>query len=568
MNATLRRKFRLLAVSGILGMTSLAIFAPRMAAQEKAAVAPAPSTKAVSAEVAADPVLKAMREELDRSKSQLKMDNVAAPYYIEYRIADVEEWTAESAFGSLRQDQQIHARSARVVVRVGDYKLDSYYGPGLGIVDYAPLDNDPIAIRRELWLATDAAYKAANEALASKKALLSQYTADQPFDDFAKATPLEYVGPLAKLDFTPAPWKETIEKATDLYRTNLKIQAVNGFLRFRAVNEYFVNTEGTSTRQGYTVYTMQIGAETQSTDGMKVGRTPFFVERTANELPSPAKFLADAGKTLATLQALADAPMVEEDYRGPVLFSNDAASDVFEQLVAQNVLGIRPKPGESARTTGEYSSNYKGRVLPTFISVTDDPTLKTFDGRQLVGSYEIDQEGVKASAVPLITDGILVDYLIGRMPIRDFPASNGHGRAAPGQAPSPNIGNFFVKIKDPVTKDELKKKLIEMCKQQGKPYGYYVETMAGDNPRLLYRIYVSDGHDELVRGAVFNELDTRTLRNNLIAAGSDPLVSNRGGSVPTTIICPSVLFDELEVKRTDRKNAKLPEYPSPELTTH
>jgi TldD protein len=550
----------------ILGLATVVSIAPGVAAQEKPAAVP--STKAVSAEVAADPLLKAMREELDRSKSHLKMDNVAAPYYIEYRIADVEEWTAEAAFGSLRQDQQIHARSARVVVRVGDYKLDSYYGPGLGIVDYAPLDNDPIAIRRELWLATDAAYKAANEALASKKALLSQYTADQPFDDFAKATPLEYVGPLAKLDFSAAPWKETIEKATNLYRTNLKIQSLNGFLRFRAVNEYFVNTEGTSTRQGYTIYTMQIGAETQSADGMKVGRTPFFVERTANELPSQAKFLADAGKTLATLQALADAPMVEEDYRGPVLFSNDAASDVFEQLVAQNILGIRPKPGESARTTGEYSSNYKGRVLPTFISVTDDPTVKIFDGRQLVGSYEIDQEGVKASAVPLITDGILVDYLIGRMPIRDFPASNGHGRAAPGQPPSPNIGNFFVKIKDPVTKDELKKKLIEMCKQQGKPYGYYVETMAGDNPRLLYRVYVSDGHEELVRGAVFNELDTRTLRNNLIAAGSDPLVSNRGGNVPTTVICPSVLFDELEVKRTDRKNAKLPEYPSPELTTH
>jgi TldD protein len=550
----------------ILGLATVVSIAPGVAAQEKPPAVP--STKAVSAEVGADPLLKAMREELDRSKSQLKMDNVAAPYYIEYRIADVEEWTAEAAFGSLRQDQQIHARSARVVVRVGDYKLDSYYGPGLGVVDYAPLDNDPIAIRRELWLATDAAYKAANEALASKKALLSQYTADQPFDDFAKATPLEYVGPLAKLDFSAAPWKETIEKATNLYRTNLKIQSLNGFLRFRAVNEYFVNTEGTSTRQGYTIYTMQIGAETQSADGMKVGRTPFFVERTANELPSQAKFLADAGKTLATLQALADAPMVEEDYRGPVLFSNDAASDVFEQLVAQNILGIRPKPGESARTTGEYSSNYKGRVLPTFISVTDDPTVKIFDGRQLVGSYEIDQEGVKASAVPLITDGILVDYLIGRMPIRDFPASNGHGRAAPGQPPSPNIGNFFVKIKDPVAKDELKKKLIEMCKQQGKPYGYYVETMAGDNPRLLYRVYVSDGHEELVRGAVFNELDTRTLRNNLIAAGSDPLVSNRGGNVPTTVICPSVLFDELEVKRTDRKNAKLPEYPSPGLTTH
>jgi TldD protein len=539
-------------------------FGLRAAGQEKAALTPV----SVSATVAADPVLKAMREELDRSKAQLKMDKVAAPYYIEYRISDVEEWDLEAAFGALRQDQKIHGRTARVVVRVGDYKQDSYYGPGMGVVDFAPLDNDPVAIRRELWLATDAAYKAATEALASKKALLSQYTADQPFDDFAKAEPLEFVAPLAKLDFSPDPWKETLQKATNLYRTNLTIQSVNGFLRFRALNEYYVNTEGTSTRQGSGLYSIQIGAETQASDGMKVGRTPFFAESSANELPSQAKFLADAEKALATLQALSEAPMVEEDYRGPVLFSNDAASDIFESLVGENVLGIRPKPGESARTAGEYSSNYKGRVLPTFISVVDDPTLKIFDGRKLVGSYEIDQEGVKASAVPLVSDGILVNYLLSRTPIRDFPESNGHGRAAPGQPPLPSIGNFVVKIKEPISKDELKKKLIEMCKQQDKPYGYYVGTMAGENPRLLYRIYVSDGHEELVRGAVFNELDTRTLRNNLVAAGNDPLVSNRAGNVPTTIICPSVLFDELEVKRTDRKNAKLPEYPSPDLATH
>src|SRR5271156_923858 len=137
----------------ILGLATVVSIAPGVAAQEKPAAVPA--TKAVSAEVAADPLLKAMREELDRSKSQLKMDNVAAPYYIEYRIADVQAGTAETAFGSLRQDQSIHARNARVVGRVGDYKLDSYYGPGLGVGDYAPLDSDPVAIRRELWLATD-----------------------------------------------------------------------------------------------------------------------------------------------------------------------------------------------------------------------------------------------------------------------------------------------------------------------------------------------------------------------------------------------------------------------------
>ena len=133
-----------------------------------------PDAPKISTAVDSDPILKAMREELDRSKLHLKMDNVAAPYYIEYRLSDVHQYDAEAVFGALRQDQHVHARTVRVVVRVGDYKQDSYYGPGVGVVDFAPLDNDAVALRRELWLSTDRAYKIASEALASKKAVLSQ----------------------------------------------------------------------------------------------------------------------------------------------------------------------------------------------------------------------------------------------------------------------------------------------------------------------------------------------------------------------------------------------------------
>ncbi|MFZ0519549.1 MAG: metallopeptidase TldD-related protein [Candidatus Acidiferrales bacterium] len=519
-------------------------------------------------ENSADPILKAMREELNRSKSQLKMENVAAPYYIEYRVSDVDQYDAEAAFGALRQEQRVHARSLRVVVRVGDYKQDSYYGPGTGVVSFAPLDNDSIALRRELWIATDRAYKSASEALASKKALLSQYTADQPFEDFARAPALQMIAPLVRLDFRPEPWKEAIEKATDLYRSDAKIESLDALLRFRAVNQYFVNTEGTSTRQGYTVYSLNLSAQTQADDGMELGRSPYYVASTAGELPSQEKLLTDAAKMLQTLKTLREAPMVEEDYRGPVLFSNDAASDILDAMIGENVLGIRPKPGASARTVGEFSSNYKGRVLPAFLSVVDDPTMKTFQGKTLVGSYAIDEEGVRVAPLAVIKDGMLVDYLLGREPIRDFSDSNGHGRAAPGQAPSPSIGILMLQAKESSSPDDLKKKLIEMCKQENKPYGYYAETLVGNNPRLLYRVYVNDGHEEMVRGAVFDELDTRTLRNDLVAAGSDLLISNREGAVPTTVISPSILFDELEVKRTDNKNAKLPEYPPPALIAH
>jgi TldD protein len=549
----LARPFRTMGVAMLL----LFAWAFTASAQQK-------STKTAAATY--DPVLQAMREELARSKSQLKMENVPPPYYIEYRVTDLDFYEAEAAFGALRQAQRSRARSARVVVRVGDYKQDSYFGAGMGTVDLAPLEDNPIALRHQLWLATDQAYKQASEALANKKAVLSRFTADQPFEDFAHAPSLESITPLARLEFDAKTWNETLQKSTALFRTDPKIQSLTASVRFRAENLYFVNSEGTVTRQGHTTYLAIMSGTTQAADGMKLDRSPYYSAGTASELPRPEKFQADMAAMIATLKDLREAPEVEEEYRGPVLFSSDAASDIFSGMIGGNVLGRRPKPGESARTEGDFASSYKSRVLPNFVSVIDDPTLKTFNGKTLVGSYEIDDEGVRAATVPVIQNGELVNYLMGREPIRDFPASNGHGRAGPGQPPVPSIGVLLVQSKQALSPEDMKKKLMEICRQEGKPYGYFVDTLSGYDPRLLYRVYEKDGHQELVRGAVFNELDTRTLRNDLVAVGNDPLVSNREAQVPMTVIAPSILFDELEVKRTDAKNAKLPEYPPPDLT--
>jgi predicted Zn-dependent protease len=418
-----------------------------------------------------------------------------------------------------------------------------------------------------LWIATDQAYKSASQALATKKAALRQFTADQPFDDFARAPASQSIGPLAKLDFDPRPWKEMLEKSTALFRTDPKLESLTALLRFRAVNQYFTNTEGTVTRSGYAIYFLNLTGSTQAADGMRLDRSPYYTAGTLKELPTREEFQASSANMIATLKTLREAPVVEEDYRGPVLFSPDAAGDVFAGIVGDNVLGIRPKPGESARTAGEFASRYKSRVLPAFLSVIDDPTMKTFGGKTLIGSYELDDEGVRATMVPVVQDGQLVNYLLGREPIRDFPESNGHGRAAPAQSPAPSIGNFIVQSNQALSPEDLTRKLIEICRQEGKPFGYYVETLSGSIPRLLYRVYEKDGHKELVRGAVFDELDTRTLRNDVIAAGNDPLASNREGAIPATVISPSILVDELEVKRTDKGNAKLPDYPPPDLTS-
>ncbi len=557
------RQFTGMTVAVLLALSG----APSLAASETANAAPDAAMIAAHAAAKGDGLLEALLTELDRSKAQLKMDHVQAPYYVEYRVNEVEDFGAEATFGALRENQHIHVRVLRVVVRIGDYKQDSYFGRGQGESSILPLDNDPIALRHQIWLATDDAYKAAGQALAEKQAAMKQFSVDpNPVDDFAKAAQMIAVEPTVSLKFDEPAWKKTLEDVTSLYKQYPDVQSVTASARFSAVNEYMVNSEGTVTRCGKTTYNVVLGSSAQAADGMRLGRSPAFMVARPEELPTHDALMGEAKKMLDTVMALRQAPIVEEEYRGPVLLAADAADDIVASLIGQNVLGQKPQLGKPNRTTGAFATSYKARVLPNFLSVIDDPTMKDFHGKSLVGSYAVDSEGVKAQAVNAIENGSLSNYLIGRQPIRDFPASNGHGRAAPGSLPGPSLGVLLVKSSDAQSPEELKKKMIQMVTEQGKPYGYRVDTLGpGNSPRLLYRVYAKDGHEELVRGAVFNELDIRALRSDLIAVGNDQLVSNRAGGAPTTIISPSLLFDELEVKRADTSKDKLPDYSAPPL---
>jgi predicted Zn-dependent protease len=552
-----------MAIAALLALNA----APSGAASERSIPAPDAAMVAAHAAAKGDGLLEALLTELDRSKAQLKMDQVQAPYYIEYRVNEVEDFGAEAAYGALRENQHVHVRVLRVVVRIGDYKQDSYFGRGQGESSILPLDDDPIALRHQIWLATDDAYKAAGQALAEKQAAMKQFSADpNPVDDFAKAPQMIAVEPTVSLKTDEVGWKKTLEDVTSLYKQYPDVQSVTASARFSAINEYLVNSEGTVTRCGKTTYLVQLNGSAQAADGMRLSRSPAFMVARPEELPTRDALMGEAKKMLETVVALRQAPIVEEEYRGPVLFAPDAADDIVASLIGQNVLGQKPQLGKPNRTTGAFATSYKTRVLPNFLSVVDDPTLKVFQGKSLVGSYAVDSEGVKAKAVTAIENGMMANYLIGRQPIRDFSTSNGHGRAAPGSFPGPSLGVLLVKSSEAQSPEELKKKVIQMVTDQGLAYGYRVETLGpGNAPRLLYRVYAKDGHEELVRGAVFSELDLRAVRSDLIAVGNDPLVSNRAASAPTTIISPSLLFGELEVKRADTSKDKLPDYPPPPL---
>jgi TldD protein len=432
-----------------------------------------------------------------------------------------------------------------------------------------PLDSDENAIRFQVWSATDKAYKRAVADLTAKQARLKQLTIDHPVDDFAHAEAVQSLQPLVELKVEREPWLKMLRNASGLYTRDSNVQFLEASLNFKAVNRYYVNSEGTAVRGGEELYRLLIGGNTQAEDGMQLERAAEFTAQSIRDLPGAPEFQDRTAQLLATLKQLREAPLADEDYHGPVLLSADSASTVFGSLIGENVLGLKPELGQNARVRGQFASSYKTRVLPEFLTLVDDPTLSEVDGTALLGHYEVDDEGVRAQRVPVIEKGVLVNYLLGRQPIRDFSASNGHGRASlPLSWPAPALGNLVVRSSDAVSFDDLKNQMIALCKDRGLDYGYYAKTMGGLRaPRLLYRVWAKDGHEELVRGALFGDLDQRSMRSNIVAAGNDLHVDNEIQPSTYSVVAPSILFDDLEVKRQTSNKDKLPEYPAPEMAT-
>jgi TldD protein len=513
-----------------------------------------------------------MQAELDREKTLLLLPGMQRPYFIEYRLDDLDSYEAVANYGALTREETNHQRVVRVTVRIGDYASDSSSSKGDGTIELAPTDDNPEAVRYALWVATDTAYKNALRAYSAKQAELKKFQSAQAQHDFAEAKPVVHIAPLVTIDLDRNEWKHRIVEASGLYATDPEVRSFAEHVQYSAanlravaVNRYLVNTEGTVVRQGYTGYDGAISVGGQASDGMRLARDNGTVAVNAKDLESAAAFRKRTIEDLKSFEELRNAPVVSaEDYHGPVLFSGDAAADTISHLFTPNVEADRPEMGTTARTTGAYSSSYKSHVLPEILSVTDDPLQTKLNGQLLLGAYAVDDQGVLAQSVDVVVNGTLENFLIGREPIKEFPVSNGHGRAAPAQAAHARSGVLIVKAGKPLSKDDLNKRLLDMAKQQGHDV-YAVETLGGELlPRLLYRVH-ADGSRQLVRGAVFDELDIRSLRSDIVAAGNDAYISNSLGPVPQTTIAPSLLFDDIGVKRATEEQEKLPYYAPPAL---
>ena len=518
-----------------------------------------------------DPLLKAMLEELDRNMSQLQLKGFEKPFFIQYKIEEVDDFATKAEFGASEGSTHSHQRVARITVRVGDYKTDSSGGRSDGAIELTALDDDPIAVRSALWAGTDQAYKSALAAYAQKQAALKQVQTPPQQDDFSKETAVISLAEPLTLKLDEAGWIDRVSRASGLYRTDSSVQATEQDVQYssaefhgRVTTKYLVNSEGTILRKSAEEYQEAIGVGTQAADGMRLDRSYASVGVSLKDLDSPEVFAKHAVGLIASLTDLRKAPVVEEEYHGPVLLSSDAGADTLRALVASGVTATRPALGTEARTNGPFASSLHARVLPDFLDVVDDPLLKSYAGKGLVGAYAVDDEGVPARAVKLVTAGKLENYLIGREPVRDFPQSNGHGRGGITGAPRASIGVLQISAKDGLTDEALNRKLLDLAKDRGLNSVFFVETLGGElTPRLLYRVGL-DGKRELVRGATMDDLDQRALRSGIEAAGKDLFVANYFGDVPATVLAPALLFDDVTIRRANEKNEKLPFYPPPQ----
>ena len=560
-----------------------------------------------------DPVLGAMSDELGRARG-LRLVSLEVPYYVEYAVHEFESLSMDATLGAVSDVQKSHMRLPRVQVRVGDYKFDngnyiySDYTTGTGYdLGAFPLDNDYAAMRQYLWLATDIYYKSALEILARKQAALRNVTVtDQP-PDFWKTEPVTMVLPASKKAVDEGVWRSRLRNVSAVFASHPQIIASAADFQVSQGSFYLANSEGTRVRVPEGSAHFQIRASALAADGMTLRDAASFHALDLGDLPGEAELLRAARGVADNLDALLRAP-AGEACTGPVMFEPEAAAQLMAEVLGRNFALRRRPVSDPGRQIPFVDSELEGRVgsrvLPEWMDVVDDPTLTQYGGRPLLGFYRIDLEGVVPRPLVLVEKGQLKNYLLTRQPIRGLEGSTGRARLLGGfGANAATFSNLLVRAAETSTLDDLKKKLLDLCRQRNKPYGLLVRkmefpssasradaqrllaSMAQDGaasrvvslPTLIYRVYAEDGREELVRGLRFKDLSIRSFRDIVAAGGEAALFNYLENGAPfalmgagsyvaeSSVISPGVLFDELQVVRSQQDLPKLPIVAPPPL---
>jgi len=537
------------------------------------------------------PIFTAMQDEMARSMRDLRLADQPSPYYIEYEVRDRVATRVTARLGALVEDLNLHNRTLRVAVRVGDYAFDSslFNAPiaGSGVLQLSadgstalPLDDSYGSMRRQMWLATDTAYKRAVGVFARKKAAFQNRAAGEELPDFSREQPVETLLPGLTPIVVNRAWPERA-KAISAVFLGPAMKAIDNSEVSEADTRgtrYYLNSEGFKVVAPIQVASIHVSADARADDGMAVRESFTLVEKRLEDLPAMPDILNRTQEMVARLSAARVAPIGEE-YTGPVLLEGQASAEIVAQTLVQAVLARRPPETAGGRGGGRgggggqvtpFLSRIGLRVLTDAFSLSDMASLTEFDGRPVAGSYQVDDFGIRPKNVTLVEKGRLVTLIAGRAPLRGLLQSNGHTRSGDVQA-----GVISMQSSEAVPAAELKQRYLDLLKAQGKDFGYIVRGVAtpaeapgggpGTGPMIFSIVRVSlDGREVAVRGLRFGAIAPAVFRDLLDASRERTLYSFR----PTvndavSVIVPNLIFEELEIQRAREIIQKPPSVPSP-----
>ncbi len=530
----------------------------------------------------ADPLLDAMKTELNRSAQKLKNAEATPLYYIGYEAYDKTSYSLSAQEGSVYSEDDRRGRTLDVDVRVGSTSLDNTHeikgnnSSGNSSRQEAfslPVENDPAPLRAELWNLTDRAYKAAEDQYAKVK-MNKSVTAEEEdkSDDFSKARADNFYEKSFFPAIDKAKFRGMARRLSDKFKASDFIYDSSVRFTVDTVNRYMVNSDGASIVTGNTYVRFVYSLYTRTKDGMDLSRVKIYDSDTPDEIPSEAVIAKDIDVSIAELKALRNAPP-EQPYSGPVLIESRAAGVFFHEILGHRLEGHRQKSEESGQT---FAKKVGQPIMPAFLSIYDDPTQYRFGGQFLRGSYRYDDETAPATKAVLVESGVLKGFLMGRSPIKNFPESNGHGRRSEGHVSVARMGNLIAVSTKMVPYAELRKRLVEEVKKAGKPYGLIVTDIAGGftitqrylpqsfsvNVTMGYKVFPDGRPDEAVRGLNLIGTPLQTF-SRILETGDDYAVFNgscgaESGWVPVSSVAPSLLFSEMETEKVQKSNTKPP----------
>jgi predicted Zn-dependent protease len=521
-----------------------------------------------------DVLVKAMRDEMDRTMKQLQLENLEKPYYVAFRVIDADQTNVSARFGALQTDFQSRFRIFLVEVRVGDNKVDNtnFFSPGGGPVGRGQLtiEDDYRELRRQMWLITDAAYKKAVEDLSKKRAVLQNQNNTDETPDFTKETPNQTSVDMPVAQADRAKWEALARNLSGLFRQMPGIYTSS--VSFSASNSYihYLNSEGTSYTRRQPSVGFTARAATQAPDGTPLDDSVEAHAVSIEGLPSGDE-LATRVKALG--QRLTDLRTAKEleNYNGPVLAEGDAAAQLFRYVFAPSLLGSHRVVMDMGRQQGGQENPFidkvGARVLPDFLSVTDNPLVTEYNKIPVLGGSKVDEDGMPTREVKLVEKGILKTLLVTRNPVRGMEHSTG-SRHAGGATPT----NLIVTAENGLGGAELRAKFLDLVKQRNKEFGIVVRKMRnGSAPVMAYKVY-ADGREELIHGVEFAGLNAASFKEiaaaskdaNLVSVefrpqqGPAASLSGDGDSKLVAFAVPSLLFEDVTVRKARGETPKPP----------